>query len=158
MKALLPGSYDPVTKGHVDIIERAAAEFDEVYAVVFVNPDKRCMFSTVDRAEMLSIATSHIPNVIVDYSFGYVVDYMKEKGLDKIVKGYRNDADLKYEEAQAEYNFSHGGYLTDLYSCSDEYDFVSSTLVRKMINSGENIEEIVPKEVAEYIEYKKSNF
>lgn len=157
MKVILPGSYDPVTLGHLDIIERAAAEYEDVRAVIFVNPKKKYTFSVEERLHMLSLATSHIPNVSVDFYGGYVVDYMKEQGIDKIVKGYRSDADLEYERVQADYNFSHGGYPTELYRCREDLSFVSSTLARERISSGASLDGILPASVTEYIKNKKSN-
>ena len=151
MKVLLPGSYDPVTLGHVDLIKRAAAEYDEVFATVFVNDEKKYTFSEEERVEMLSLAVSDIPNVTVGFYGGYVVDYMKEKGIDKIVKGYRNEKDLEYERVQAEYNFSHGGYATELYKCRDDLTEVSSTLARERILSGESLDGILPGPVIAYI-------
>ena len=102
MKVILPGSYDPVTIGHLDIIKRAAEKYSEVFAVIFVNPKKTYRFSAEDRVRMLSLATEDLSNVRVDYSEGFVIDYMNEHGIDKIVKGYRNETDLEYEKVQAE--------------------------------------------------------
>lgn len=157
MKVILPGSYDPVTLGHLDIIERAAAEYEDVRAVIFVNPEKKYTFSSEERLHMLSLATSHIPNVSVDFYAGYVVDYMKKEGIDKIVKGYRSEADLEYERVQADYNFSHGGYPTELFRCREELSYVSSTLARERISSGGSLDGILPESVIEYIKNKKSN-
>ena len=152
MSVIVPGSYDPVTVGHLDIIKRAAEENDEVYAVIFVNPEKEYLFSLDDRVRMLILATDGIPNVLVSYSNGLVIDYMREHGIDKIVKGYRNDTDLEYERVQAEYNLRMGGYQTELKKCSEELQTVSSSEVRKRLLSGESVDTLLPKEVAEYIE------
>ena len=152
MSVIVPGSYDPVTVGHLDIIKRAAEENDEVYAVIFVNPEKEYLFSLDDRVRMLILATDDIPNVLVSYSNGLVIDYMREHGIDKIVKGYRNDTDLEYERVQAEYNLRMGGYQTELKKCSEELQTVSSSEVRKRLLSGESVDALLPKEVAEYIE------
>ena len=133
MKVIVPGSYDPVTLGHLDLIRRAADKYGEVYAVIFVNPEKKYTFSAEQRVKMLSIATADIPAVKVDYFDGLVVDYMKKEGIERIVKGYRNEKDLEYERVQAEYNFSHGGYETELYECSKDLESVSSTLARERI-------------------------
>ncbi|MBP3582537.1 MAG: adenylyltransferase/cytidyltransferase family protein, partial [Clostridia bacterium] len=86
---ILPGSYDPVTIGHLDIIKRAAEEYERVYAVIFINPNKSYRFSLDDRVRMLMIATEGLENVLVSYSTGLVIDYMREHEIDKIVKGYR---------------------------------------------------------------------
>jgi pantetheine-phosphate adenylyltransferase len=155
VKALVPGSYDPVTLGHLDVIKRAAEKYDEVYSVVFINPDKKYMFSMEQRLKMLALATEDISNVTVDFSAGYVVDYMKEKSLDKIVKGYRSEKDLAYEKVQADYNFDHGGFETELLLCAPGLEGVSSTLARERLISGDSLDEILPKKVAEYIKNEK---
>ena len=155
MKVLVPGSYDPVTLGHLDVIRRAAEKYGEVYAVVFINPAKEYYFTERERLEMLSLAVADIENVRVDFSSGYVVDYMKEKGLNRIVKGYRTEQDLSYERAQADYNFSHGGYETELLRSADGLSCVSSTLARERIKREESLEEILPEPVIEYIKAKK---
>lgn len=151
---IVPGSYDPVTLGHLDIIRRAAEENDEVYAVIFVNPEKSYTFSLDDRVRMLMLATDEYENVLVSYSNGLVIDYMREHGIDRIVKGYRNERDLEYERVQAEYNEKYGGYKTELKRCAPEYEWVSSTEARRRIKSGEGLDEILPRSVAEYIKDK----
>ena len=151
MSVIVPGSYDPVTLGHLDIIRRSAEENEEVYAVIFVNPDKEYTFSLDDRMRMLILATDELPNVLVSYSNGLVVDYMREHGIEKIVKGYRNDADLEYERIQAEYNMKFGGYETELKRCRTGFEGISSTEVRKRIVSGESLEGFLPEPVIKYI-------
>ena len=156
-KVILPGSYDPITIGHLEVVKRAAREFDEVFVVAFINPDKNYLFSTDDRVEMMRLATEGIANVKVDFYGGYVVDYMKEKGIDLIVKGYRNEVDYKYELCQAEYNKTRGGYDTALWLCDDEFKGISSTLAREAITSGENMSEILPEKVISYIKSLNSH-
>ena len=151
MKAILPGSYDPVTVGHLDIIKRARALYDEVFVVVFINPQKKYRFSVEERTKMLSIATEGIGGVTVDSSSGYVIDYMKEKGIDVIVKGYRNQVDLEYERTQAEWNKAHGGYDTILLECTPELSEVSSTRVRAALDKSSGVKEILPQGVGEFI-------
>ncbi len=151
MKVIVPGSYDPVTLGHVDIIRRAAEENEQVYAVIFVNPEKQYTFSLDDRVRMLILATDEFDNVLVSYSNGMVVDYMREHGIEKIVKGYRNDTDYAYELWQAEYNMNYGGYETELKKCDPALSDISSTLARERIQAGEDTEGILPKAVADYI-------
>jgi pantetheine-phosphate adenylyltransferase len=151
MKIITPGSYDPITLGHLDIIRRAAEKYEEVYAVIFINPEKKYRFSTEDRLEMLKLATSDIPNVICDSYDGYVVDYMKKHDIEKIVKGYRNSKDLEYEKVQAEYNFLHGGYETELLLSDEKYEKISSSEVRSRLSEKEDFEELVPSKVFEYI-------
>ena len=151
MSVILPGSYDPVTLGHLDIIRRAAEEHDEVYVVIFVNPEKTYTFSLDDRMRMLMLATDELDNVLVSYSNGMVVDYMREHDIDKIIKGYRNDADLEYEKKQADFNRICGGYETELVKCREGFEFVSSTEVRERIKRGEDILDLVSAPVAKYI-------
>ena len=153
MKVIVPGSYDPVTLGHVDIIRRAAEENEQVYAVIFVNPEKNYTFSLEDRVRMLILATDEFDNVLVSYSNGMVVDYMRDHGIEKIVKGYRNDTDYAYEMKQAEFNMNYGGYETELKKCNEALDGISSTLAREKIARGESTEGILPKSVADYIAY-----
>lgn len=148
---ILPGSYDPVTLGHLAIIEKAAALYDEVYAVVFINPEKEYTFSLDERVKMLILATEELDNVIVSYSTGYVIDYMREHGIEKIIKGYRDGRDLEYEKKQAEYNLTHGGYETELWQADAAMRDISSTKARELIKSGENLSEILPKKVISYI-------
>ena len=153
MKVIVPGSYDPVTLGHVDIIRRAAEENEQVYAVIFVNPEKTYTFSLEDRVRMLILATDEFDNVLVSYSNGMVVDYMRDHGIEKIVKGYRNDTDYAYEMKQAEFNMNYGGYETELKKCNEALDGISSTLAREKMASKESTEGILPKSVADYIAY-----
>lgn len=147
---ILPGSYDPVTIGHLDIIRRAAEKYEQVYAVIFINPNKTYRFSLEDRVRMLSLATEELENVLVSYSTGLVIDYMREHGIEKIVKGYRNDADLVWEKEQAEWNKAYGGYETELIKCKEELENISSTLARRALDNGEELS-MLPKSVTEYI-------
>lgn len=151
MSVILPGSYDPVTLGHLDIIRRVAEENDEVYVVIFVNPDKKYTFSLDDRMRMLMLATDEYDNVLVSFSNGLVIDYMREHGIDKIVKGYRNDTDYEYEMRQAEYNKKFGGYETELIKCAAGFENISSTAARENIKSGCELDKLLPPAVAKYI-------
>lgn len=148
---ILPGSYDPITLGHLEIIRRAAEIYDEVYAVAFVNPEKSYTFSLDERIKMMMLATDELDNVLVSYSTGLVIDYMREHGIEKIIKGYRNDFDLEYERAQAEWNLKNGGYETELIKCEREFEQISSTLAREKIKDGEELSGILHPAVINYI-------
>lgn len=150
MSVILPGSYDPVTKGHLDIIRRAAEMYDEVFVVAFSNPNKTYTFSVEDRVRMLMIATDDLDNVMVSYSNGLVIDYMTDHEIDKIIKGYRTEADLAWEREQAEWNYTHGRYETELWKCTDGMENISSTVARAAIANGEALD-MLPEKVAEYI-------
>ena len=151
MRVILPGSYDPVTVGHLDIIRRAAEKFDEVYVVIFANPKKQYTFLLDDRVRMLMIATEGLDNVMVSWSAGLVIDYMREHGIDKIVKGYRTEADLPWEREQAEWNMTYGGYETELWLCDQRYREVSSTAVRELLREGRDASALLPEGVDMYI-------
>ena len=151
MSVIMPGSYDPVTLGHVEMIRRIAEREDEVYVVIFNNPNKEYMFSLDDRVAMLMLATDDFDNVFVSYSLGYVVDYMREHDISRIVKGYRNERDLEWEKFQADYNMKHGGYETELILCDEEFRAVSSTAVRERIKKGEGLSDLVPEKVEKYL-------
>ena len=150
---ILPGSYDPVTLGHLDIIRRAAEEYEEVYAVVFINPAKEYTFTLDERVKMLMLATDELDNVLVSYSNGLVIDYMRDHDIELIIKGYRNDSDLEYERKQAEWNLAHGGYETKLLKSDSSLTEISSTLAREQLKNGENLDGILPKSVIKYIKF-----
>ena len=103
------------------------------------------------------LATEHLPNVLVSYSSGLVIDYMREHSIDEIVKGYRNRADYEYELLQAEWNMEHGGYRTVLWECAPEMAEISSTLAREKIATGEKLTEILPEKVIEYVKNLDKN-
>ena len=151
MKVIIPGSYDPITLGHVDIIRRAAEIYGEVYVVAFINPEKNYRFTPSERLAMLSLATEDIKGVTVDYFEGRVVDYMREHGIEKIVKGYRNDKDIEYEKLQADYNRIHGGYETELIRSEEAFKDISSTLARERISQGASLSGILPEKVISFI-------
>ena len=132
---LLPGTYDPVTRGHLAVIETAAALFDEVRAVIFVNPDKTCLFPLSDRLEFLRLATKTFPNVSVDASDGLVVDYVRDNGIGFIVKGVRNEHDFRYEREMSDWNGAHGA-KTLLLPTPPDLAAVSSTALRENLGKG----------------------
>lgn len=134
---LLPGSYDPPTKGHLSLIERAAREYGRVYAVAFVNPKKTYTFTPEERVEMLRLMAEHLPSVTVGYAEGLVIDYAKANGISLLIKGYRNEADLAYEEAQADWNFRHGGIETRLLPAMEGEAQISSTAAREALKTGD---------------------
>ena len=150
-RVILPGSYDPVTLGHLDIIRRASEEFEEVFAVIFTNPEKSYTFSLEERVKMLILATDELENVIVSYSNGLVIDYMREHGIELIVKGIRNDADREYERRQEEWNFAHGGYPTEYFLADESLTHVSSTAAREAIKQGLPLDGLLPERVTEFI-------
>ncbi len=152
MRVIIPGSYDPVTIGHVDLIRRAAKAYDEVYVVIFQNAEKTYTYSLEDRVRMLMLATDSFDNVLVSYSLGYVVDYMREHDIDLIVKGYRDDEDFAYECMQAKYNKAHGGYNTLLLHASEGMTHIRSTAARDALAKQEDVTDLLPACVIEYLQ------
>ena len=151
MSVILPGSYDPITLGHLDIVKRALERYKEVFVVAFINPDKKYTFTEEERVKMLALATEGLEGVTVDFSCGRVVDYMKEHGISAIVKGYRNESDLEYEKKMAQYNFEHGGFETVLVKSSDSLSGISSTLARTRLAEGGSLDGILPMSVIDFI-------
>ena len=146
--AICPGSFDPITKGHIDIIERTSKLFDKVYAVVMVNPSKVPTFTTEERIEMIRQTTSHIPNVEVESYAGLIADYAKEKGACTLVKGLRAVTDFEYEFQQALINKKLNPELETLFMVTNqEYMYLSSTIVRQIANFGGDISQFVPPEI-----------
>ena len=132
-RALVSGSFDPVTRGHVDIIARAAALFSEVRVVIFVNPDKKCLYTIDERLTMLKQAGAPFPNVSVGYAGGYVADYVRKNAIDCIVRGIRSENDLAYETEMARYNKKNGGVDTVFFAADPAYADLSSTKVRETV-------------------------
>lgn len=159
--ALLPGSYDPITKGHMDVICRAATLFDRVVVAVMTNDMrayvadakvKQYMFTMEERTEMARRACGEIANVQVISSQAKLIDLVDELEADVIVKGVRNEADYAYEQKHALYNRAHNPRAETLYLPADPaFDHISSTLVRERIAAGKGLEELVPPAVAAYI-------
>ena len=138
---LLPGSFDPLTPGHYAVIEAAARAFDEVRVMVFVNPDKTCLFPLSDRVEFLRLATANLPNVTVGSSEGLVADYVRENGISFIVKGVRCERDYLYERAMADWNAAHGA-KTFLFPAPEDVREISSTELRTRLEAGLPIDDV----------------
>jgi pantetheine-phosphate adenylyltransferase len=155
MAVLLPGSYDPPTKGHLSLIERAAEEYGRVFAVAFINPQKVYTFTAEEREEMLRRMTAHLPTVTVGYSEGLVIDYARANGIDLLIKGYRNETDLAYEKEQAAWNLKNGGIETLFYEAEDGLEAVSSTAVREALSEKNATEALLHEAVWQFIYDKR---
>lgn len=147
MKAVYAGSFSPPTMGHMDIITRAAALFDEVVVAVLSQAEKKYLFSPEDRREMLELVTAGLPNVRVVSDHGLLVDLVKREEADVIVRGLRNTADLLFEMQLAQANRVIGGAETVFLTCQPEYSMISSTIVRDCAMHGAPIESMVPREI-----------
>jgi pantetheine-phosphate adenylyltransferase len=147
--ALCPGSFDPVTLGHLDIIERTARHFDDVIVAVIRNPQKtQSLFPLDERQEMLREAIEHLPNVRIEVFKGLLVDFAREQGANAIVKGLRAVSDFDYELQMAQMNQRLSGIDTFFISTSPQYSFLSSSLVREVARFGGDVSSMVPKHVA----------
>lgn len=146
-RALITGSFDPPTKGHLDIIKRSAALFDEVVVCLCVNSEKRYMFDAAKRRAMLDAMCASVPNVRTDMTEGLVADYVKSNGIDVIVKGARNAADFEYEVTLAKVNSLLCSAETLILPAKAELSHVSSLVAREMIKHSANVEEYLSDEV-----------
>ena len=148
--AVFPGSFDPVTLGHVDVAERAAQLFDKVYVCAMVNSDKSGgMFTPPQRLELLKKALSHLPNVEADAFSGLLADYARGKGARFLVKGIRNGRDLESELEMHQANRHLGGLETVFLPARAEHLFCSSTIVRELLRYEQSTESYLPPDVAE---------
>lgn len=145
-RAACPGSFDPVTNGHIDIIGRAASLFDEVVVAVGVNKSKakQRLFSPEERIEMLAEAVRPYPNVVVDSFEGLLTDFCQERGVVAIVKGLRAVSDFDYELQMAQMNSSLAPIETVFVPTSPEYSFLASSLVKEVATFGGDVSKLVP--------------
>jgi pantetheine-phosphate adenylyltransferase len=146
-RALCPGSFDPVTNGHLDIIGRAADLYDEVVVAVFVNQSKSSMFTVEERLEMLAEATAPYGNVRIDTFQGLTVDYCRANQIPVIVKGLRAVSDFDYELQQAQMNRGLAGIDTLFMPTNPEYSFLASSLVKEIAKWGGDVSALVPPSV-----------
>ena len=144
---MCPGSFDPVTLGHLDIIGRSSLLYDEVVVAVGMNASKNRMFSFAERTEMLREATQPWPNVSVDSFDGLIVDFCRTKGVQVIVKGLRAISDFDYELQMAQMNHSLQGVETMFMTTNPLYSFLSSSLVKEVATYGGDVSGLVPDAV-----------
>jgi len=153
-RVICPGSFDPVTNGHLDIIQRAARLNDEVIVVVGANLAKHGMFTVDERVAMLKEVTSELPNVSVGTFRGLLVDYCKEHGVTAIVKGLRAVSDFEYEMEMAQMNYRLAEIETLFLTANPLYSFLRSSLVREIATYGGNVSSLVPPLVDEQLRAK----
>ncbi|KQX75324.1 MULTISPECIES: pantetheine-phosphate adenylyltransferase [Aeromicrobium] len=143
-KVVCPGSFDPVTNGHLDIIERSARLFDEVVVAVLVNQNKQGLFTIPERLDLLDRATAHLPNVTTDSFTGLLVDFCTTHEVDAIVKGLRAVTDFDYELQMAQMNGSLTEVDTVFIPTSPEYSFLASSLVKEVAKHGGDVSALIP--------------
>lgn len=147
LRVACPGSFDPPTNGHLDIVTRVAAIADEVVVVVSVNPAKRGLLAVEERVELLTGITAHLPNVRVEQFQGLLVDFCRAQGVRAVVKGLRAAGDFDYELRMAQMNQHLTGVETMFLATDPRYAFLSSSLVKEVATYGGDVDGLVPPSV-----------
>jgi pantetheine-phosphate adenylyltransferase len=146
-RVVCPGSFDPVTNGHIDIIERASRLYDAVIVAVLINKNKRGLFPIEERLEMLREVTEVYGNVAIEAFHGLLVDFCRERGIPAIVKGLRAVSDFDYELQMAQMNHRLAGVETLFVATNPLYSFLSSSLVKEVATYGGDVSALVPPPV-----------
>ena len=153
--AIYPGSFDPVTLGHLNIIKRAAACFDKLIVCVMVNSKKQGMFTPEERVELLRRSTARFPNVEVDFSNELLAEYARRRRAHVVVKGLRAVSDFEQEVQMAVINRKLNPRLETMFlASSDKYTYLSSTVVKEMARYGADLGEFVPREIVDDVDRK----
>ena len=153
--AVCPGSFDPITNGHLDIIVRSSKIFDEIYISVLNNSTKQPLFTVEERIEMIKEATKHISNVKVDIFHGLLVDYARKVNANALIRGLRAVSDFEYEMQNASMNRVLSEDLETFFiMTNNQYSFLSSSIVKEVAKYGGNITTLVPSFVAEALHHK----
>ena len=151
--ALCPGSYDPPTNGHIDVIERASRYFDKVVVAVIANPSKQPLFSLEQRTDMLRDALTHVDNIEIESFDGLLVDFAKDRDLGVVVKGLRAISDFEYELQMAQMNSNLSPGLDTMFmTAKPEWAFLSSSLVKEVAKYGGAIDGLVPPGVVKALQ------
>lgn len=145
---VVTGSFDPITNGHLDIIERASKYFDTLYVVAFINEKKDYFFSEEERLQMMKLATKHIKNAVCDFSGGYACDYCLKVGASCMVRGIRDYKDYIYEADLAKQNMDFKGIETIFLLANND---IKSGEIRKRLSKGRSVENLVPSDVYNFI-------
>ncbi len=154
--ALCPGSFDPPTSGHLDVIRRCALLFDEVVVGVVINPSKQSLFTLEERVAFLQGALSDLPQVVVRHYQGLLVDFARREGAQVLVKGLRAVSDFDSELQMAQMNQTVGGIETMFMPTRPDWSFLSSSLIREVAALGGSVAGLVPDSVAEAMKERYS--
>ena len=153
--AIVPGSFDPITYGHIDIVTRSAQLFDEVIVAILVNPDKKYLFTLEEREEMINESIKGFNNVKVDSFSGLLVNYAKKVNSTVIVRGLRAVSDFEYEMQLTFMNKALDDNIETFYMMANkQYSFISSSIVKGVSGFGADLSKFVPKHVEEKLEKK----
>jgi pantetheine-phosphate adenylyltransferase len=150
-RVVCPGSFDPVTNGHLDIISRAAQLYDEVVVAVVRNPNKTSLFTAAERVELIREATKQHENVRVDRFEGLIVDFCRANDISAIIKGLRAVSDFDYEMQMAQMNYNQADVETLFMTTNPLYAFLSSSLVKEFARFGGDVSGLVPANVLEQL-------
>lgn len=154
-KAIFAGSFDPITNGHLDLIERASKLFDELQIGVLYNPNKKGLFTFEERVKLIEDCTNHIDNIKVVSFDGLLVDYCEQNNIQTLVRGIRNSADVEYELQMAHMNRELNSNIeTIILPTTTKYSYVSSSLIKELLKFDANIENLVPKVIVEELKKK----
>jgi pantetheine-phosphate adenylyltransferase len=154
VRAIFPGSFDPITNGHLDVINRGIKLFDELLVAVGRSPIKNQLFTPEERVEMIAELVADIPGVSVESFDGLTVEYAAKKEADVILRGLRSLTDVQYEFKLAMTNRSVAGIETVFVMTSEQYGFTSSTLIREVASMGGNVSNLVPKSIYERLQQR----
>jgi len=156
-KALYAGSFDPITNGHLDLINRAATLYDKLTVGMISNPAKAPKFTTDERKEMIRAVTSHLPNVEVDCFSGLLADYVNKNGFDVVVRGLRAITDFEFEIQMAQMNAKlyKNNVETIFLMTSPSYSFISSSMINEVYSLGGDVSGLVPDNVLEIMDRKR---
>ena len=146
-RVVCPGSFDPVTNGHLDIISRASRLYDEVVVAVLINITKKSLFTVEERMEMLREVSAEYGNVRVDRFHGLLVDFCETNGISAVVKGLRAVSDFDYEMQMAQMNYSMAKVETMFMTTNPLFSFLSSSLIREVAKYGGDVSGLVPEQV-----------
>jgi len=157
-KAICPGSFDPITNGHIDIIERGAKVFDEVVVAVFNNQSKAPLFSVEERLHLIKESTKHIPNVSCDVSQGLLIEYAIKNDVDVILRGLRAVSDFEYEMQITSMNRKLSDEVETFFMMTNnQYSFLSSSIVKEVAKYQSDVSDLVPPVVNKALKQKFSN-
>jgi pantetheine-phosphate adenylyltransferase len=154
VKAIFPGSFDPITNGHLDVINRGMKLFDELIIAVGRSPVKNQLFTPEERVEMISELITDMPSVSVESFEGLTVEYAAKKKADVILRGLRSLTDVQYEFQLAMTNRAVAGIETIFIMTSEQYGFTSSTLIREVASLGGNLSNLVPQKVYDRLQQR----
>ncbi len=155
--AVYPGSFDPITNGHIDILEKTSKIFDRIVVAVVHNVNKKALFDLEERVQLIKATTSHLKNIEVDYFNGLLINYMHNKQANVIIRGLRNVADFEYEMHMGMMNKKIAPDIDTIFVMSDSnFTYVSSSIVKEVALLNGNVEDLVPKIVNQALINKRA--